>query len=510
MNELIREGMRRAGEKLANEAHGITKGRIIPPRTRDELWHLVRKLWDVEIPRAQVCEGHCSPFTAFADAFFAKTEDGDPVPICVWHASRGLGGKSMMLAILALTEAAVLAAKVNLLGGSGEQSERVLKYMYGEEIAHKMWDAPQAPRHLIEGGIEKGALKKETVLTNGGYVRALMASSRSVRGPHPERLRLDEVDEMELSIFDSAMGQTMALRDIPAQTVCSSTWHNANGTMTEILKRAREKGWKIYRWCMHENHEDYGGWLPQAVIDQKKYETTSTMFDIEYELQEPSPESRAIDPAAVEAMFRKDIGEFEGKMDEKISLHVKIPGGTFGHGADWAKRKDYTVIITFQVIGDDPVYHSVKGEDPPPLRVRLVEFVRTARKPWPVMVGMMEDRIKRYKKGSLGSHAAHDETGIGDVIGDYINDDGEMLGIWLTGQLRYQVFNDYIQAIEHGYVESPFIRWMYDEHKFCSSDDLSGGGRTNHPPDSIVAGAIAYYILKNRPVKIRARATWGK
>lgn len=508
--DLLQEGIRRGQTRLTESK--APKGLIDPPKTRDELWKFVRDTWGIRIPRVTVCADHCSPFDAFADAFFAQTEHGTPVPMSVWHASRGFGGKSALLALLAQTEAATLGAKVNLLGGSGEQSERVLKYMYGEEIPNTFWEHPNAPVHLIQGGLEHGALKKETVLLNGGYIRALMASSRSVRGPHPERLRLDEVDEMELDIFDSSMGQTMALRNIPAQTVASSTWHYSDGTMTEILKRAKEKGWPVYRWCMHENHEDYGGWLPQSEIDRKKNETTTVMFDVEYELQEPSPESRAIAPEAVAAMFRESLGKFIGKRDEVIKIpHIVYPRHqmVFATGADWAKRKDSTVISTLQEIPNtkeeiSEIYRTEGRKAKLPLKARLVEFVRTNRKPWPVMVGAMEKRCKIYRK--LGeSISAHDQTGIGDVIQDYMNDEGETEGLWLTGQLRYTIFNDWITAIEHGWIESPEIDYMHSEYKFVSVDDLTGAG---HPPDTFIAGAMAYYILKNKPRR-RARATWG-
>lgn len=510
--DLIKEGLAKGSIKLSQEGSSPVRGLIPPPKTRDELWKLVYHLWGIKIPRVRVCANHCAPFDAFADAFFARGEDGTPIPISVWHASRGFGGKSATLALLSLTEAVVLGTKTNLLGGSGEQSERVIKYMYGEEIPKTYWDSPQAPLHLIKGGFEKGALKKETILLNGGYVKALMASSRSVRGPHPERLRLDEVDEIELPIFDAAMGQTMALRPgIPAQTVCSSTWHYADGTMTEVLRRAKEKKWPIYQWCMRENHEDEGGWLPQSEIDRKMNETSKTMFQVEYELQEPEPGNRAIDPEAVDNMFRKDMGEFQGNMNEVCKVPFdKFPGLqkvhlVFGTGGDWAKRKDNTVIITFQEIPNSfEELRDLKRKDPIPLRVRLVEFIRTGRRPWPEMVGILEKRIKYYDEFG-DSLAAHDQTGIGDVIQDYIQDDGRTVGLWLAGQLRSQVFNDYIHAIEHGWVTSPFIDYMESEHRYVSVDDLSGDG---HPPDSFVAGAVAYWILKNRPRK-RARATWG-
>ena len=141
-----------------------------------------------------------------------------------------------MLALLGLTEALTLKADVNILGGSGEQSRRV------HEAMARLWSAPGAPLELLKS--EPG--KRETKLRFGNVVQALMASQASVRGPHPQRLRLDEVDEMDLSILDASMGQTMSTQGVPAQTVISSTHQNPDGTMSEILKRAASKGWPVF------------------------------------------------------------------------------------------------------------------------------------------------------------------------------------------------------------------------------------------------------------------------
>ncbi len=88
-------------------------------KTDDELWYAVRDQTGIAIPRTKVCEGHVAPFTAFADAFFSRHRN------VVWHASRGFGGKSVLLATLAFMEGVEQGAAVNLLGGSGEQSQRV-------------------------------------------------------------------------------------------------------------------------------------------------------------------------------------------------------------------------------------------------------------------------------------------------------------------------------------------------------------------------------------------------
>lgn len=490
MNLLIRQGLRRASQKMSEGRDDSAE--ILIPKNDDDLWQLVVDLWNIEIPRVAVCthKGHVAPFDAFSEAFFART------PISIWHASRGLGGKSVLLATLALTEAVVLAAKVNLLGGSGEQSERVLKYMYGEEVPNIMWGSRTAPKYLVSGGYERGALKKETALDNGGYIRALMASSRSVRGPHPERLRLDEIDEMDLGIFDAAMGQTMAVRGIPAQTVGSSTWHNASGTMTEILRRAEDKGWPVRQWCYKENLKSNGGWLPDEEVGRKKSETSDVMFQIEYDLQEPNPEDRAIDPQSVIDMFNPELGEYAGSLDQTVRIEEPKKGFRYYIGTDWAKRTDFTIIWVFKEYMD--------GED---TRFRLVSFMRTGRKPWPALVSMLERTKVKFVNvaGEENVFSLHDETGIGDVISDYM-EDGVSTGVWMAGRLRATILSDYISALEHGMFEAPMIKWAYKEHEYASVDDIFGSG---HLPDTIQAGALAYHAFKTRPKKIRVRATWG-
>lgn len=500
MSQLINEGTSRAGKSLVARARAHQSD-IVAPKTDDELWEAVKYYLNIEIPRTHVCEGtdrfcNCSPFQAFADAYFARNG-----PIHVWHASRGFGGKSFMLATLTQAEAIFMGAKANLLGGSGEQATRVLNYMYGEEVPDVLWDAPNAPRNLVSGGYEAGSLKRQTMLDNGGYIRALMASTRSVRGPHPERLRLDEIDEMDLVIFDAAMGQTMALRDIPAHTVCSSTWHYSDGTMTEILERAKDNGWPVYRWCYMENLTSNGGWLPDSEVERKKQEVPKVMFEVEYDLSEPNPGDRAIDPDAVKDMFKKELGEYTGK-EHRVNIEVEKPehGFVYLSGTDWAKRSDWTIQVILKELAkydeDAPEGH---------VRLRLVLFSKGGRKPWPVLVGNMEKNLAVFGE-ETDIYSAHDETGIGDVIGDYMAENVESTGLWMAGRLRHTILSDYISAVEHGYIECPDIEWMRREHELASNDDVFG---TGHLPDSIQAMALAYYMYKNRPKKKKVRATWG-
>jgi len=752
------------------------------PQTDDELWEFVATVWGVEIPRKKICPQHCAPFDAFADAFFCKAENA------IWLASRGLGGKSFLLATLGLTEAVCLGATATVLGGSGAQSQNVHRYM------QDMWSYPAAPRQLLA----EDPTKMRTVLKNGAYVQALLASSTSVRGPHPVRLRCDECltgdslvlmadgskkrldrvepsdkvvtfyrgclcegvvlaseykgvretlklrteagneivctkehpvlgesgwreastfaagdyiwlsdnsadvlppgreevsrlwesfeaqdgsagdgvlqrvsngegqetevlrrmrdsgwkpiealsalllqtkeevksflqglwnriafsfyealsplppqvhvlgthgfedvgfqsygyekqggeiesrntgggasstvqdklsrassslplysglrsgrlqgcdrgtrgvlarqarceekgsskkesfgeeglagsflanrkappvvarsrvasiqqagrsgvydirvspgksfvangiivhncDEMKLDILDAALGQPMSKDGIPAQTVMSSTHHYPDGTVTELLNRAKERGMPVYNWCYRESMA--GGWLSPADVEAARARVPLAMWDVEFELQEPSPEGRAIQPQAVEWTFDQSLGYFEGQANEKIVLEPPQEGAKYVTGADWAKESDWTVIITFRI-------------DVTPWK--LVMFERLGRRPWPEMVEKFNDRLTRYRGVGV-----HDATGLGNVVDDFVTNRAAR-GEVLVGKNRAEIFSEYVAALENREVVAPRIDFMYAEHKYCTVDDLWGSG---HPPDSFVAGALAW------------------
>ena len=92
-----------------------------------------------------------------------------------------------------------------------------------------------------------------------------------MRGPHPQRLRIDEADEMLLAVLDAAHGQPMDRAGGQAQTVISSTHQHPDGTMTTVLQRAAARGWPVYLWCYRDTLEPHG-WLTQAQVDRKRAE----------------------------------------------------------------------------------------------------------------------------------------------------------------------------------------------------------------------------------------------
>lgn len=295
----------------------------------------------------------------------------------------------------------------------------------------------------------------------------------------------DEIDEMDVGILDAALGQPMARHDITTTVVLSSTWHNPNGTMTEIKRRAKEKGWKSVSYCYHETLQPHG-WLNPIDVETKRINMTAASFQNEVELQEPAPGSRAIQPDKVEQMFRRELGEFRGAPDEYIEIEPPRYGALYVTGADWARSVDWTIITTFRV----DVFPA-----------RLVAFERRGRVDWPMMVKRLDERSVRYGTDTIRHGRAHDATGIGDVVNDYLGYEAE--GIQMRGMTRADMLSNYIKAIEEGEIEAPFIEWMYEEHKLASVADVFQTGEKYHLPDTISAGALAWYKARQMVVENR-------
>ena len=212
-----------------------------------------------------------------------------------------------------------------------------------------LWRAPKAPAYLLDS---PPAVRK-TRFVWGNTITALPASQTAVRGPHPQRLRIDEADEMLLAVLDAAQGQPMDRAGVQAQTVISSTHQHPDGTMTAVLQRAADRGWPVYQWCYRETLEPHG-WLTEDQVTRKRLELPRTMWETEYELQEPSAEGRAFDAAVVERMFDADLGAhipagdlehiWRGQPGPPAERAWPDPAGAwYCTGIDWAQKRDYTV-----------------------------------------------------------------------------------------------------------------------------------------------------------------------
>lgn len=438
-----------------------------PPETEDELHALVRAMWGVNIPRVKVCDNHVAPFTAFSHAYFAKRPN-----YAVWYGSRGTG-KSYLLAVLALTKAFINYVDVTLLGGSMAQSANV------HEHIRNLLASKNAPAWAVVKAIET-----EIITTTGNYIRPLAASPTTVRGPHPSLTLLDEVDEMDPGIYTSAMGQALKKEnplgvEMDEYVVASSTWQHAIGTFTDVKTAAEEKGLPVFTWCFREQLKRYGGWMDEEYVERKKLTVPAEMWRVEYELGEPSGEASAFDIAKLNAAFHAFPFVDETRKDGDSEWIIEHPdkNGSYAAGADWAKSKDFTVI-------------SVVRTDVRPHKVVYARKVN--RRSWPVMIGYFNEVCRRYQ---VGSKSAHDATGLGNVVADYVDDRSRK--VQMIGQKRIELLTDYIAAVERGEYALPSGTSYYNAHKSTTVDDVYSTGikAGAHVADEVVSMAMVHRAI---------------
>ena len=217
----------------------------------------------------------------------------------------------------------------------------------------------------------------------------------------------------------------------------------------------------------------------------RTYGADRTMWATEYELQEPPTEGRAIDPAAVERMFDATRGahispgelehSWRGQPGPPAEQAWPDPAGAwYCTDIDWAQKRDSTVAAV------------VRCETTP---LQLVAVYRTQRRPWPIMTAQVGSLLDAFP-----ALAPHDQ----------------LQGVTLVGRVRTDLFRHDIGAIERHEIVCPRIDACSPEHLYCGEDDLFGSG---HPPETVVALALAYHAFKRgrRPIDATpARAPAGE
>lgn len=206
----------------------------------EELLRFIRTFWGLRVPQAQVCPEHTPPAEYIVDSFFEEVQDS----VC-W-ANRG-GGKTLLGALSTWLDTVFKSdCATKILGGSLEQSKKMYQHLTGGGDGWGL--ATDDFRYLLRGEM----LAAQTALVNKSNINISTASSKSVRGPHPQKLKLDEVDEFEDKIYEAALLIPKTKKSIRASVQIYSTMHKAYGLMNRVISEAVQSGYKIYKWCVFD------------------------------------------------------------------------------------------------------------------------------------------------------------------------------------------------------------------------------------------------------------------
>lgn len=235
----LRELRRRGADRpLAPDAKPVEQ--MLGPQTDDELHAYLLEHLGIDVPRTAACSDHDAPFGALADFYFER------VLASVWLGPRG-GSKTFGAAILHWLNSRFKPACESLsVGATLEQSKRAYGHLMG------------FIRREDENGVDS-RLKSETRWANGSVVEIVSGSENACRGPHPQKVHVDEMEQMDAATWEASRLMSRSKGEIAAQDLVTSTRAYAHSPMDKLvqeIERCEDEGieppYKLARWCIFE------------------------------------------------------------------------------------------------------------------------------------------------------------------------------------------------------------------------------------------------------------------
>lgn len=243
---------------------------------------------------------------------------------------------------------------ITILGGSYDQSRIMYRYFHDYIYRTK----------YLEGRLLGDPTKGETNF-EGGYVRALTASEKAVRGPHPELLILDEVCAADDDIIRSALPMISGSRH--GRIIMLSTPHQFYGLFQDY-------------WSNHKAYEylRFGpwpltncSWISQKWVDLMRLQFTPQKFDVEI-LGKPAEGGAMvfhndwIDDCITKKPFglNPNYGHDGGVDWGHNNPSVLVPAQKYGGKIWWPGPEHVWQYELFPSIQDDikEIYHDNRGD----------------------------------------------------------------------------------------------------------------------------------------------------
>lgn len=297
------------------------------------------------------------------------------------------GGKSKLLGSIGFAKWFLQTRNIVDMGGSLAQAKGVYNYFSDHCYSHAsvFEHMPKEPTMQLS---ESDA---------GNYFKAVAASAKAVRGPHPDCLFIDEAVETNDEIILSAM--PMVNTSQTPLLVMTSTFHKIFGIFQETWDNADERGYVRYSWdiidvCLPFSLDifkderlireipdltieqagekslewrikgrtgDEEGWVPfDSVVQAWREKSTLDWFDIEYMGSRPSAAGLVLDPEDVDACTIDERVEYVQGADTTGGLDWGFSGQTawtpFMRGRDDIKyqleNRTYTQVRSGVIIED--------------------------------------------------------------------------------------------------------------------------------------------------------------
>jgi hypothetical protein len=220
-----------------------------PPKNEDELEVFVELFYGVRFPKKVITPGHKSPWQFLCDLYFERVKKA------LGFANRS-GGKTYLVAVLNhLDMLFKWGCEVSSAGAVKDQAQRCYKYFTElnqlpayQEFCKRFGKV--TGRRFLESSIQS-----KTKFGNGAELEIITGSEKGFRGPHPQKSRIDEIDELEWDVFQTGLSMSKSTNEISGQDVFTSTRQKEQGTMDRLIEEADRRRVKIYEWNIWETLE---------------------------------------------------------------------------------------------------------------------------------------------------------------------------------------------------------------------------------------------------------------
>ena len=218
----------------------------IPPKNPSVLHWYIKSFLNLDIPRKQFCRKHVSPFKFISDMFFEK----------VWNSiafANRTGGKTTNAAVLNHLDM-VFKPRCEIIsaGSVKDQADRCYRYFLDFHLDNQyLDDLPMTD-----------PTRSRTIYKNRSLLEVITGTIKSFNGPHPQKVRIDEVELMDWDVLQAGMSMSKSVKTregkvFRAQMCLTSTRKTDTGTMQRLLDDAKKDtrqfgGQKIYQWCIWE------------------------------------------------------------------------------------------------------------------------------------------------------------------------------------------------------------------------------------------------------------------
>ncbi len=220
-----------------------------PPKNDNELWEFVKLAYGIKMPRKVITPGHSSPCKFLCDLFFERVKNA------LGFANRA-GGKTYSVALLNHLDL-VFKKKCEIASAGAVRDQADKCYRYFVAFCEFPWfrDLCNDFRRVTGREFMVQSVKSLTVFGNQSRMEIITGTEKGLRGPHPHKARIDEIDLIPWDILQTGLSMAKSGDGLRGQNVFTSTRQQQDASMQRMLDGSAEKGIEVYEWNIWETLE---------------------------------------------------------------------------------------------------------------------------------------------------------------------------------------------------------------------------------------------------------------